>query len=74
MDANEHLTLAALQILNKDLEGKPGKYSWKYWIAVGILSYLQANIWLDISISVHHTTRFCNNPMYCHEQAVIKIG
>jgi len=61
-------------VLNKDLEGKPRKHSWKYRTAVGMLSYLQANTRPDISMSVHQTARFCNDPRLSHEQAITRIG
>ena len=69
--ANWRLTPAAEKILNKDLEGKPRKYSWKYRTAVGMLQYLQNNTRPDISMPVHQTARFCEQPMRCHEQAIM---
>ena len=59
--ANWRLTPAAEKILNKDLEGKPRKYSWKYRTAVGMLQYLQNNTRPDISMPVHQTARYANN-------------
>ena len=61
-------------VLNKDLNGKPKKYSWKYRTAVGMLSYLQGNTRPEISMAVHQTARFCNNPMLSHEKAVMRLG
>ncbi len=41
-DANSLSTRpVAKGLLHRDLTGKPCKYSWKYWMAVGMLSYLQ---------------------------------
>ena len=71
---NGKLTPAAAQVLNKDLSGKPRKREWAYRTAVGMLSYLQANSRPDISMAVHQTARFCNNPMLSHEQAIMRIG
>jgi hypothetical protein len=71
---NDRLTLAAGQILNKYLEGKPCKKSWNYRNAVGMLSYLQGNTRPDISMAVRQTACFCNNPMLSHEKAVTCIG
>ena len=61
-------------LLHRDLAGKPRKLSWKYCTAVGTMSYLQGHTCTDISIPVHQTSRFCNNPMLCHEKAVMRIG
>ncbi len=73
-DSNDKLTPAAPQILNKDLMGKPRKKSWKYRTAVGMLSYLQGHTRLDISMPVHQTAHFCNDPKLSHEQAITHIG
>ena len=66
-DSHDKLTPMAPQILNKDLMGKPQKKSWKYRTAVGMLSYLQGHTWPDISMPVHQTGRFCNNPKLSHD-------
>ena len=71
---NGKLTPAAAQVLNKDLDGKPRKKKWAYRTAVGMLSYLQTNSRPDISMAVHQTARYCNNPMLSHEQAISRIG
>ena len=55
---NNRLTPAAVQILNKDIEGKPRKKSWNFRNDVSMLSYLQGNIRPDISLAVHYTARF----------------
>jgi hypothetical protein len=74
MESNDKLTPAAPQILNKDLMGKPRKKSWKYRTAVVMLSYFQGHTRPDISMPVHQTARFCNDPKLCHEQAITRIG
>ena len=61
-------------LLHRDLSGKPRKLSWKYRTAVGMMSYLQVHTRPDISMLVHQTSRFCNNPMLCHEKSVMRIG
>ena len=73
-DSNDKLMPAASQVLNKDLMGKPRKKSWKYRTAVGMLSYLQGHTRPDISMPVHQTARFCNDPKLSHKQAITRIG
>jgi hypothetical protein len=50
-------------LLHRDLLGKGRKYSWKYRTAVGMLSYLQNTSRPEISMAVHQTAGFSNNPM-----------
>ena len=38
------------------------------------MSHLQGHTRPDISISVYQTSRFCNNPIICHEKAVMRLG
>jgi len=71
---NSKATPVGKPLLNKDLEGKPRKLKWKYRTAVGMLTYLQGNSRPEISMAVHQTARFCNNPMLCHEQAIMRLG
>jgi hypothetical protein len=71
---NEKFTPAASQVLNKDTLGKPRKRTWNYRTAVGMLSYLQNHTRPDISMPVHQTARFCNDPKLSHEQAINRIG
>jgi hypothetical protein len=71
---NNKFTPAAAQILNKDLQGKPRKKTWKYMTAVGMMSYLQAHSRPDISMPVHQTARFSNDPKLIHKQAITRIG
>ena len=61
-------------VLHKDLEGKPRKLSWKYRTAVGMLTYLQGNTRPEISMAVHQTARFSNDPKLCHEKAIMRLG
>ena len=53
--------------------GKPQKKSWKYQTAIGMLSYLQGHTQPDISMPVHQTAHFCNDPKLSHEQAITCI-
>ncbi|KAL7523656.1 hypothetical protein ACHAWF_003506 [Thalassiosira exigua] len=39
-----------------------------------MLTYLQGNSRPEISMAVHQTARFCNNPKLCHEQAINRLG
>ena len=41
VDTSSKPTPVGKPVLNKDLEGKPRKYKWKYRTAVGMLNYLQ---------------------------------
>ena len=36
--------------------------------------YLQANSRPEMSMAVHQTARFCNNPMLSHEKAIKRLG
>jgi hypothetical protein len=71
---NDRITPAAAQILNKDLKGKPRKKTWKYRTAVGMMSYLQGHSRPDISMPVHQTACFLNDPKLIHKQAITCIG
>jgi hypothetical protein len=71
---NKKFTLAAAQVLNKDLHRIPRKKSWKYRMAIGMMSYLQGHTRPDISMPVHKTARFLNDPKLVHEQAITWIG
>jgi hypothetical protein len=71
---NDKFTPSAAQILNKDLQDKPRKKTWKYRTAVGMMSYLQAHSQPDISMPVHQTACFSNDPKLIHEQAITCIG
>ena len=67
-------TPVAKGLLHRDLDGKLRKLSWKYRTAVGMISYLQVHTRPDISMPVHQTSRFCNNPMLFQEKSVMRIG
>ena len=70
METNTKPTPVGKPLLHKDLSGKTRKEDWNYRTDVGMLTYLQANIHPEISMAVHQTARFCNNPMLTHEKAV----
>jgi hypothetical protein len=67
---NDKFTPAVAQVLNKDLHGKPRKKSWKYRTAVGMMSYLQGHMRPDISMPVHQTACFSNDPKLVHDKAI----
>jgi hypothetical protein len=71
---NDMFTPAVAQILNKDLQGKPRKKTWKYKTAVGMMSYLQGHSCPDISMPVLQTACFSNDPKLIHEQTITHIG
>ena len=56
--------------LHKYLSGKPRKEDCNYRTAVGMLTYFQANSRPEMSMAVHQTARFCNQPMLTHGQEV----
>ena len=71
---NPKATPVGKPVLNKDLAGKPRKEDWNYRTAVGMLTYLQGNSRPEISMSVHQTARFCNDPKLSHEKAIKRLG
>ena len=73
-ETNTKATPVGKPLLNKDLAGKPRKESWNYRTTVGMLTYLQGNSRPEISMSVHQTARFCNNPKLSHEKAIKRLG
>jgi len=73
-DANSTSTPVAKGLLHRDLDSKERKYTWKYRTAVGMLSYLQNTSHPEISMAVHQTARFSNNPMLSHEKSIMRIG
>jgi len=73
-DTNFTSMPVAKGLLHRDLDGKPRKYTWKYRTAVGMLSYLQNTSRPEISMAVHQTARFSNNPMLSHEKSIMRIG
>ena len=74
ISANGRPTPVGKPVLGKDLEGKPRKLKWKYRTAVGMLTYLQGNTRPELSMAIHQTARFCNDPKLCHEKAIMRIG
>ena len=73
-NTNPKTTPVGKPVLNKDLDGKPRKEDWNYRTAVGMLTYLQGNSRPEISMSVHQTARFCNDPKLSHEKAIKRLG
>ena len=61
-------------LLHKDISGKPRKETWNYRTAVGMMTYLQGNIRTEMSMAVHQTAHFCNNPMLSHEKEIKRLG
>ena len=61
-------------LLHKYRYSRGRKCVWNYMAAVSMLSYLQGSKQPDISMTVHHCTRFFNNPLLVHERAIIHIA
>ena len=74
METNTKSTPVGKPLLHKDVSGKPRKATWNYRTAVGMLTYLQGNTRPEISMAVHQTARFCNNPKLSHESAIKRLG
>ena len=72
-DTNFTSMPVAKGLLHRDLDGKPRKYTWKYRTSVGMLSYLQNTSRPEISMAVHQTARFSNNPMLSHEKSLLRM-
>jgi hypothetical protein len=73
-DANSTSTPVAKGLLHHNLGGKGRKHTWKYCTAVGMLSYLQNTSRPEISMAVHQTACFSNNPMLSHEKSIMHIS
>ena len=73
MDTNAKSTSVGNTLLYKDLSGKLRKEVWNYETEVGMLNYLQINRRPEMSMTVHQTTCFCNNPMLSHEKAIKRL-
>ena len=71
---NKKLSPVGRPLSNKDLNRVPRKYTWDYWAAIGMLTYLTGNVHPDIAMAVHQCTWFSVFPMRLHEQAVMRIG
>jgi hypothetical protein len=65
--ASEH------KLLDNDPDGLERIQKWNYRSAVRCLSYIQAMIRPDITMSVQQCARFCNKPKREHEEAVKRI-
>ena len=65
---------AAGKILTKDLEGEKRNDHWSCRSGIGMLNYLINCTHAEILFAVHQCTRFCNDPKYSHEQAIIRIS
>ena len=81
IDANDHnvetnaeSTPVGKPLLHKYLSVKPCKETWKYFTAVGMMTYLQGNIRPDMSIAMHQTAFFCNKPMLLNEKSIKCLG
>ena len=74
MDTNAKSTPVGKPLVHKDLYGKPRTDAWNYQTEVGMLKYFQDNIRPEMSMAVHQTTRFCNNPILLHEKAINRLG
>ena len=74
LGTNSKSTPVGKTLLYKDLSGKPRKENWNYRTAVGMLTYLQGNSRPEMSMAVHQTARFSNNPMLLHEKALKRLG
>ena len=73
-ETNAKSTPVGKPLLHKDLSGKPRKETWNYRTAVGMMTYLQGNSRPEMSMAVHQTAHFCNNPMQSHEKAIKRLG
>ena len=74
IETNEKSTPVGKPLLRKDLSGKLRKKTWNYRTAVGMMTYLQGNSRPEMTMAVHQTARFCNNPWLLHEKAIKCLG
>ena len=74
VDTNAKPTPVGKPLLHKDLSGNPRKETSNYRTAVGMMTYLQGNSRPEMSMAVHQTAHFCNNPMLSHEKAIKRLG
>ena len=74
VETNKKPTPVGKPLLHKDLSGKPRKEKWYYPTDVGMMTYLQGNIRPEMSMALHQTSCFCNNPMLSHEKAIKRLG
>ena len=74
IETNTKSTPVGKPLLHKHLSGKQRKETWNYRTAVGMMTYLQDISRPEMSMAVHQTARFCNNPMISHEKAIKRLG
>ena len=81
IDANDHKvetntksTPVGKPLLHKDISVNPRKETWNYRTAVGMMTYLQGKFQPEMSMDVHQTARFWNNPMLLHKKAIERLG
>ena len=74
VETNAKSTPVGKPLLHKDLSDQPRKETLNYRTAIGMRTYLQGNSRPEISMAVHQTARFCNNPMISHEKAIKRLG
>ena len=74
LETNSELTPIEKKTLHKDLSGKPHKDNWNCQTAVGMLTYLQGNSRPEISMAIHQTARFRNNPKLLDEKSLKRLG
>ena len=74
VETNSNATPVGKPVLNKDLDGKLRKFSWKCKTVVGMLTYLQCNTRPEIAMAVQQTARFCSDPKLYHEKVVMRLG
>ena len=71
---NSKSTPVGKPLLHKDLSGKPRKENCNYQTSVGMLTYLQGNSRPKMSMAVHQTERFRNNPMLSYKRHLKHLG
>ena len=74
LGTNSKSTPIGKPLLHKDLSGKHPKENWNYQTSVGMLLHLQGNSLPEMSMAVHQTAFFSNNPMISHEKALKCLG
>ena len=74
MDTNAKSTPVGKPMLHKELSEKPRKEAWNYQTAVVMINYFQGYIRPDMSMAVHQTAHFCNNPMLSHKKSNKRLG
>ena len=74
LGTNSKSTTMGKHLLHKELSGNPRKENLKYRTSVGMVTYLQGNSGPEMSMAVHQTACFSNNPMLSHAKALKCIG